>query len=330
MLKPKVCIIFTGGTISMTVDPEIGAAIPTLSGEQILSMVSNIDKIADIEVINFCEIPGPHMTVEQLLERKGLIKKTLERQDITGVIVTHGTDTLEETAYFLDLTIRHHKPVVVVGAMRSSSELGYDGSSNLAAAVCTAISPQAIDKGVLVVLNNEVNIASEVTKTNTLSLNTFQSPYGPLGIIDTNALIIYRGIAYRQHIDTNSVERRVDLIKAVLDMDDRFLRLAVDAGAKGLIIEAMGRGNLPIKVCEGVKYALDKGVVVVIVSRCNSGRVFESYGYEGGGKELSDLGAIMGCEMRGPKARIKLMLALSKTNDPNEIKQLFTEESCIL
>lgn len=330
MNKPKVCIIFTGGTISMTVDEEIGAAIPTLSGEQILSMVSNIDKIANIEVVNFCEIPGPHMSIDKLMELKNLIKQTLDRQDITGVIVTHGTDTLEETAYFLDLTIRHHKPVVVVGAMRSSSELGYDGSSNLAAAVCTAISPQAIDKGVLVVLNNEVNIASEVTKTNTLSLNTFQSPYGPLGIIDTNDLIIYRNIAYRQHIDTNKVERRVDLIKAVLDMDDRFIRMSVDAGARGIIVEAMGRGNLPLKMLEGIKYALGKKVIVVIVSRCSSGRVFESYGYEGGGKELSDLGAIMGGEMRGPKARLKLMLALGKTDDLDEIRATFKEESCIL
>ena len=330
MKKPKVCIIFTGGTISMTVDENIGAAIPTLSGEQILSMVSNIDKLADIEVVNLCEIPGPHMTISKLLELKSLIKKTLDREDITGVIVTHGTDTLEETAYFLDLTINHTKPVVVVGAMRNSSELGYDGSSNLAAAVCTAISPKAVGKGVLVVLNNEVNIAAEVTKTNTLSLNTFQSPYGPLGIIDTNDLIVYRDIAYIQHIYTDTVEHSVDLIKAVLDMDDRFIRLAVDAGAKGIVVEAMGRGNLPLKMLEGVKYALSKGVVVVIVSRCSSGRVFESYGYEGGGKELSDLGAIMGGEMRGPKARLKLMLGLGKTTNIDEIRKLFTEESYIL
>ncbi len=330
MNKPKVCIIFTGGTISMTVDEEIGAAIPTLSGEQILSMVSNIDKLADIEIINFCEIPGPHMTFEKLIELKNLIDSLLHKEEVDGVIVTHGTDTLEETAYFLDLTLNHHKPVVVVGAMRSSSELGYDGSSNLAAAVCTAISPKAAGKGVLVVLNNEVNIASEVTKTNTLSLNTFQSPYGPLGIIDTNDLILYRNLAYRQHIDTDTVERSVDLIKVVLDMDDRFIRLAVDAGAKGIIIEAMGRGNLPLKVLEGIRYALSKDVVVVIVSRCNSGRVFESYGYAGGGKELSDMGAIMGGEMRGPKARIKLMLALAKTQEMDKIRALFVEQDYTL
>ena len=327
MSKPKVCIIFTGGTISMTVDDEIGAAIPTLSGEQILSMVSNIDKMADIEVVNFSEIPGPHMTIDKLLELKRLIEDKLEDPALTGVIVTHGTDTLEETAYFLDLTLHHEKPVIVVGAMRNSSELGYDGSSNLAAAVCTAISPKARNKGVLVVLNNEVNAAAEVTKTDTLALNTFQSPYGPLGTIDTNDFIVYREIAYRQHIQTDVVERRVDLIKTVIDMDDRMIRCAVDTGAVGLVIEAMGRGNVSPKVLEGIRYAIDKGVSVVVVSRCYSGRVFVSYGYAGGGKELADLGVIMGGNMSGPKARLKLMLALGKTQDKEKIRALFEEQS---
>ncbi len=330
MNKPKVCIFFTGGTISMTVDEEIGAAIPTLSGEQILSMVSNIDKLADIEVVNFSEIPGPHMTFDKLLELKKLITAKLDEEAISGVIVTHGTDSLEETAYFLDLTIHHEKPIVVVGAMRNSSELGYDGSSNLAAAVCTAVSEKARHLGVLVVLNNEVNSAAEVTKTNTLSLNTFQSPYGPLGIIDTNDLILYRDLAFRQHIDTDRVERRVDLIKTVLDMDDRLVRSTVDLGAVGIVIEAMGRGNVPLKVLEGIRYAISKGVIVVIVSRCQSGRVLESYGYEGGGKELSDMGVIMGSDMRGQKARLKLMLALTKTQDVTLIRELFKEKNYIL
>lgn len=330
MNKPKVCIIFTGGTISMTVDEEVGAAIPTLSGEQILSMVSNIDKIADIEVNNFGEIPGPHMTIEKLLELKNLIQTKLEDESITGVIVTHGTDTLEETAYFLDLTIKHSKPVVVVGAMRNSSELGYDGSSNLAAAVCAAVSPKARNKGVLVVLNNMVNAAAEVTKTNTLALDTFQSPYGPLGTIDTNDFIVYREIAYRQHIETNQVERRVDLIKTVMDMDDRLIRCSVDSGAIGIVIEAMGRGNVSPKVMEGIRYAMSKGVIVVVVSRCYSGRVYVSYGYAGGGKELSDMGVIMGGDMRGPKARLKLMLALGKTQDREKIRALFEDHNYTL
>ncbi|WP_347351248.1 asparaginase [Acetoanaerobium noterae] len=322
-MKPKVAIIFTGGTISMTVDEKVGAAIPTLTGSQILSMVSNIDKLAEIEVIEYAEIPGPHMTIDRLMEIRSLIQDLVKRNDISGVIITHGTDSLEETAYFLDLTINTPKPVVVVGAMRNSSELGYDGPSNLAAAVCTAISPLAMNKGVLVVLNNEVNLAMEVTKTNTLSLNTFQSPYGPIGTIDTNDLIVHRDIVTKQFINTDTIENNVYLIKSYLDMDDSLINCAVNAGAKGIVIEAMGRGNLPPKALAGVKYALKNNVVVVIVSRCPSGRVMESYGYEGGGKDLTSMGVVLGGELNGQKARLKLMVALGYTDDIDEIRNIF-------
>ena len=322
-MKPKVAIIFTGGTISMTVDEKVGAAIPTLTGSQILSMVSNIDKLAEIEVIEYAEIPGPHMTIDRLMEIRSLIHDLVKRNDISGVIITHGTDSLEETAYFLDLTINTPKPVVVVGAMRNSSELGYDGPSNLAAAVCTAISPLAMNKGVLVVLNNEVNLAMEVTKTNTLSLNTFQSPYGPIGTIDTNDLIVHRDIVTKQFINTDTIENNVYLIKSYLDMDDSLINCAVNAGAKGIVIEAMGRGNLPPKTLAGVKYALKNNVVVVIVSRCPSGRVMESYGYEGGGKDLTSMGVVLGGELNGQKARLKLMVALGYTDNIDEIRNIF-------
>ena len=196
--KKKVAIVFTGGTISMTVDEKVGAAIPTLSGEQIMSMVTNIDKVANVEVLNFDEIPGPHMTAERMMELKHYVNSLLEREDICGVVITHGTDSLEETAYFLDLTIDNEKPVIVTGAMRSSSELGYDGPSNLSGAVCTAISDSARNKGVLIVLNNEVIAASEATKTDTLALNTFQSiTGGPLGVIDCNEFLLYKQITKR-------------------------------------------------------------------------------------------------------------------------------------
>ena len=155
----KVAIIFTGGTISMKIDPRIHAAIPALSSEEIVAMVTNIEKFAEIEIINFANLPSPHITPEMMMELAKLVKETLKRDDITGVVVSHGTDTLEETAFLLDLTIKSEKPIVVVGAMRNSSELGYDGSSNLAAAICTAISKNARNKGVLVVMNNEVNAA---------------------------------------------------------------------------------------------------------------------------------------------------------------------------
>lgn len=324
-IKPKVAIIFTGGTISMTVDDTIGAAIPSLNGQDIISMVTNIDKIADIEIIEYSEVPGPHVNFDMLFEIKNHILSLAQREDIAGIIVTHGTDTLEETAYFLDLTLNISKPVIIVGAMRNSSELGYDGPANLAAAVCTAISPNAKDKGVLVVLNNEVNTALEVTKTNTLSLNTFQSRYGPIGIIDTNEFIVHRNITKRDFIDTNSVERNVFLVKSFIDMDPKVIDFYLSENAKGLVIEAMGRGNLPPKFVPYIEKAIAKGIPVVIVSRCPSGRVMSSYGYEGGGKKLHDSGVIFGGELSGQKAVIKLMLALSKSSDNNYIQSLFED-----
>ncbi|RDY24171.1 asparaginase [Romboutsia maritimum] len=322
--KQKVAIVFTGGTISMTVDEKVGAAIPTLSGEQIMSMVTNIDKVADVEIFNFDEIPGPHITPERMMELKHYINNLLNRQDICGVVVTHGTDSLEETAYFLDLTIDNPKPVIVTGAMRSSSELGYDGPSNLSSAVCTAISKKAINKGVLIVLNNEVMLASESTKTNTLALNTFQSVSGgPLGIIDCNELVLFKNLAKRTIIDTDIVEPKVALFKSGIGMDETFIKFAADNGYRGIVIEAMGRGNIPPNMFNGVKYAREKNIPVVVVSRCHSGRVFDSYGYLGSGRDLRNIGCIFGDDLPGQKARIKLMLALGKTNDLDVIKDFF-------
>lgn len=320
----KVAIIFTGGTISMKIDPRIHAAIPALSSEEIVAMVTNIEKFAEIEIINFANLPSPHITPEMMMELAKLVKETLKRDDITGVVVSHGTDTLEETAFLLDLTIKSEKPIVVVGAMRNSSELGYDGSSNLAAAICTAISKNARNKGVLVVMNNEVNAASEVTKTNTLTLDTFKSPeFGPLGIVDNDEVIFYRDIISRKHIETESIETKVGLIKCCPGMESDVLDFYIDNDYKGIVIEALGRGNIPPAMVEGVKKAIDRGIPIVVVSRCPTGRVLDTYGYEGGGKHLRSLGVIFGNNLPGQKARIKLMLALSITKDFQTIRELF-------
>ncbi|MCT4604500.1 MAG: asparaginase [Marinisporobacter sp.] len=320
----KVAVIFTGGTISMKIDPRISAAIPALSSEEIMSMVTNIDRYADIEIVNFDRLPGPHMTPEKMMQLAKLVKKLIAREDITGVIVTHGTDSLEETAYLLDLTINSIKPIIVVGAMRNSSELGYDGSSNLSAAICTAISEQAKNKGVLIVMNNELNAASEVTKTHTLSLDTFKSmEFGPLGIVDNDEVIFYRDITKHAHIETENIESHVDLIKAAAGMDSRLIKYCVDSGAKGIIIEAMGRGNVPPAMVEGIQYAIDHHVIIVMVSRCPMGRVLDTYGYEGAGRNLRNLGVILGGNLPGQKARIKLMLALSITKEKKILKEIF-------
>lgn len=326
-MKKKILIIFTGGTIAMKVDPNLDAAIPALNSDEIISTVSNIEEIVDVETINFGNLPSPHIKPGHMLEISEIIKENINREDISGIVVTHGTDTLEETAYFLDLVIDNEKPIVLLGSMRNYSELGYDGSSNLSAAICTAISDKARGKGVLVVMNNEVNAAGEVTKTNTLSLDTFKSPeFGPLGIVDNEEVIFYRDIIDRKHISTSKIEDKIALIKTGSGMDSNIINFYIDSGYKGIVIEALGRGNIPPEMVSGIERAIEKSIPVVMVSRCHTGRVLDSYGYKGGGKHLRDLGVILGGNLPGQKARIKLMLILGKTNDKSEIKEIFEKD----
>ncbi|MGO1468969.1 MAG: asparaginase [Tissierella sp.] len=323
-MKKKLLIIFTGGTIAMEVDPLLHAAIPSLNSDEIISMISNVEEIVNVESINFANFPSPHIRPKHMLEISNIINKNIYRDDIDGVIVTHGTDTLEETAYFLDLIIDQEKPIILVGAMRNNSELGYDGSSNLSAAICTAISEKALGKGVLVVMNNEVNAAGEVVKTHTLALDTFKSPeFGPLGIVDNDEVIFYRDIISRKHIDTKKIEEKVALIKTASGMEANIIDFYIDSGYKGIVIEALGRGNVPPQMIPGIERAISSNIAVVMVSRCHTGRVLDSYGYKGGGKHLRDLGVIFGDNLPGHKARIKLILALGKTKNLKEIKNIF-------
>ncbi|MCT4661498.1 MAG: asparaginase [Tissierellales bacterium] len=323
-MKKKIAIVFTGGTISMKVDPSLNAAIPGMTSEEIMSKVTNIEKFADFEIIKFSNMPGPHMTLDSMFELSQKVKELTSRKDISGVIVTHGTDTLEETAYFLDLTLSTEKPIVVVGAMRNGSELGYDGPSNIAAAICTAISDDSSNRGVLVVLNNEVNAAREVTKTNTLALNTFKSPeFGPLGIVDNDEVIYYRSLQEHKVIDIDNVDTKVGLVKACVGMDSDLINYMIDTGYNGIVIEGMGRGNLPPNMISGIKKALSKDIPVVLVSRCHTGRVLDTYGYEGAGRTLTDAGVILGFNLPGQKARIKLIVALCHTKNMKEIKSIF-------
>ncbi len=208
--------------------------------------------------------------------------------------------------------------------MRNNSELGYDGSSNLSAAICTAISNRSLNKGVLIVMNNEVNAAGEVVKTNTLALDTFKSPeFGPLGIVDNDEVIFYRDIVSKKHISTNEIEDKVALIKVVAGMESDIINFYIDSEYKGIVIEALGRGNIPPQMLDGIKRAISKNIPVIMVSRCHTGRVLDTYGYEGGGKHLRGLGVIFGGNLPGHKARIQLILALGKTKNIIEIKEIF-------
>lgn len=323
----KVLIVFTGGTISMTIDEKLGAAVPVLHGSHILAMLKGLDQYGEIEIIDFGQYPGPQMHPRRILELSRLLKKELAREDILGAIVTHGTDTLEETAYFLDLNIRTPKPIVVVGAMRNASELGFDGPANLASALVTVKSPHSTNKGVLVVLNNQVNSAREVTKTHTMTLDTFKSmEFGPLGIVDNNEVLYSRDILAHGHLTVDDIEDQVYLLKSYTGMGRLEIDFLVQSGARGIVVEAMGRGNLPPAMMQGIADAIKHEVTVVIVSRCPTGRVLGTYGYEGGGKQTKDLGALFGTAMNGQKTRIKLMLALKQTAEKQALARIMEQD----
>ena len=320
----KIAVIFNGGTISMKVDERIKAAVPSLTGEEIMSMVTGIENYAEIESYTFSSMPSPHMTFETILELSNFVTELVNRSDIDGIVITHGTDTLEETAYFLDLTIDTSKPIVITGAMRSSSELGYDGPFNLATSICTAISDDSIGRGVLVCFNGELNSAAEVTKANSMALNAFRTPnFGPIGIVDNNKVIFYRNTINTSKYKVNKIDKEVALIKCAVDMDSTFIDFIIEKGYGGIVIEALGRGNVSPRMVPGIKRAIENNIPVVIVSRCFEGRVHESYGYEGGGKMLLDLGIIFGDTLPGQKARIKLLLSINSELDLEQIRKQF-------
>jgi L-asparaginase len=323
-MKKRIAVYFTGGTISMRHDAAIGAAVPALSGREILDNVPGVSEVADVEVIDFGRFPGPHMTLRLMMELSARVRAGLARDDVDGVVVTHGTDTIEETAYLLDLTTRSDKPIVFVGAMRNSSEMGWDGPSNLLSAMRVASCEDARGLGVMVVMNDTILAAGEATKTHTESFDSFQSPdLGPLGLVDRGEVIIRRAPAMRDHLAASDIAEPVWLIKMAAGFDSTLIDACVASGAKGLVIEALGRGNVPPECVGGITRAISGGLPVVMVSRCPRGRVYDSYGYEGGGKHLRNLGVIFADFLNGQKARIKLALALGVTEDPAEVRDFF-------
>jgi L-asparaginase len=323
-MKKRIAIYFTGGTISMRLDPKIGAAIPALSGREIVESVPELALVADFEIIDFGRYPGPHWTLPLMMELSLNVQQTLEREDIEGLVITHGTDSLEETAFFLDLTIASEKPVVFVGAMRNSSESGWDGPPNLLSAVRVALADSSRGKGVMIAMNDTVLAASEVTKTHTESFDAFQSPdFGPLGVVDKGEVIIRSAPLGRAHLNTRELVEPVFLLKVAAGTDSTLLNACIEAGARGIVIEAMGRGNVPPAYLAGIRRALEEKIPVVLASRCPRGRVFDSYGYEGGGKQLRNLGVIFADFLNGQKARVKLALALAVMSDLSELQSFF-------
>jgi L-asparaginase len=324
-VTPTVAILFTGGTISMRIDAQSGSAVPAMRGDDILAHVPQLSEVADIELEDVAQLPGPHVTPEHMWRLARRVAAWLERPDVDGVVVTHGTDTLEETAYFLDIALRTDKPVVLVGAIRTMSEPSWDGPANLVHAVKVAGAPDSHARGVMVAMNEQILSAREVEKVHTEAAASFQSrEFGPVGVVDAGVVRYLRsspreGAWHDTEADgllrVRRVEPDVDLIKVAAGADGRFVRCSIASGAKGLVLEALGRGNVPPEVMPGVHAWTEAGRPVVIASRSLRGRVLDTYAYPGGGHELREIGAIFADHLAGQQARIELMLAIGVWGD---------------
>ena len=308
----------------MMIDKKTGGAVPRYSGEELVEMVPRAKEMADISCYDFGKYPGPHVTPEIMLELSRQIKLKLAENNYDGVIVTHGTDTLEETAYLLDLTIKTDIPIVVTGSMKNSSEPGWDGPGNLLDSISVCLNSNSQNIGVLVCLNGEVNAASEVTKIFSDEVDTFKSlDFGSLGFVQSRKVIYNRLPRHLEHVETDKIITNVDLITVYSGMGEKFFKFSADSNIEGLVIEALGIGNVPPAAFEGIKYVTEKKIPVVLVSRCPAGETDDIYSYPGAGKHLHDLGVIFTDYLNGQKARIKLMLALGTTSDIAELNKMF-------
>lgn len=306
-----IVLVFTGGTISMRYDAAAGGAVPALAGRDILELVPQLREIADLEVDEFGSHPGPHMTTARMWELRNRIAAHAERPEVDGIVVTHGTDSLEESAYLVARSLATEKPIVFTGAMRTSSALGWDGPANLGAAMRVAACEEARGFGVLVVMSDRVYAGLDVTKAHTHMLDAFESPgLGPLGVVDDGRVVFRRAMpAPFDVVDARELAGPVDIVYAYAGADSRLLDAARREGA-GVVIAAMGRGNVPPAMVPGLQRWIDEGKPVVVASRAVRGRVGHTYGYPGGGRRLADLGAIFAGSRRPQQARIDLMLAL--------------------
>jgi L-asparaginase len=308
--KPVVVFIATGGTIAMKIDPVKKAPVPAISGEDLLATVPEVSAYANVEVKNVSNVPSDYMDPVRWTALTREVNAALSRPEVAGVIISHGTDTLEETAYWLDLTVDSDKPVVLIGAQRNASESDFDGPRNLLNAVRIAVDQQSKGKGAMLAMNSQINAARDVTKTHTSSVETFKSgDFGFLGEVDFDRVLYWRAPLRRQYVPIKTETMPyIEIVPMYGGADGYLVKAALDHGAKGVVVQGLGWGNVNQPMFAAVKDAIAKGVPVVITSRVPNGRVLPNYGWEGGGQTLVDAGAVMGDDLSPQKARILLML----------------------
>ena len=326
---PVIAVVTTGGTIAEKIDPKTGAAVPALTGEDLMKSVPGIGGIARLKVIELTNIDSSQMTPAIMLDLAHKVNDLAKDPGITGVIVTHGTDTMEETSFFLDLVLGTDKPVIFVGAQHNASDPAPDGPGNLAHAVIQAVSPDARGLGVTVSMNQYICAARDVRKTHTDNLMTFKSmENGFIGYVDFGRFRLFRRRVGRVHVPLPKKGARlpeVMLFTMYAGADGKYIRKAVDDGVDGIVVAGFGLGNVNASVYEAIRYARSLNIPVVISSRCYNGRTYPVYGGRGGGKTLAGDDVIFSGGHIPSKARVLLLLGLTNTRDMKRLNALFQE-----
>ncbi len=307
----KIALLSTGGTIAM--QNKNGVAVPAVGADGLIGLISSFRKDILLEGIEFKNIPSAHMTLENLTELKNQVIK-LSNSDYAGIVITHGTDTLEETAYFLDLTVKLKIPVILTGAQRNLSAISSDVQLNIVDSVLTAADDYASEKGVLIVFSSEILTAREATKIHRTRVDTFKSiEYGPIGTVDNNHVLWHRTPLIHDNYNFNYFKRnKVDIIPSYLGADSSMLRNSIKEGADGIILQGLGAGHIPENMIPGIKEAIEASIPVVLTSRVSIGRFMtNTYGFIGSETHLRKLGVIFGEDLSSQKARIKLLVLLS-------------------
>jgi len=328
--KPKIMILATGGTIAgaqaSASDP--GYKSGTFSVDDLIKAVPKLKDLADISGEQIANIGSQTMNHEVWLKLASRVNAVL-KGDQDGVVITHGTDTLEETAFFLSLVVKSEKPVILVGSMRPATAIGADGPANLYNAVALAANPQAKGRGPMIVLNDEIHYAREAQKTNSTNLDTFKSPNrGRAGVMNTGiAHFFYPNDTRHTARSEFSVEGvaakdlpKVEIVYSYANAGRDLVDALVEKGTKGIVLAGVGDGNTTDDLLAGLQDAVKKGVAVVRATRVGSGLVVRNV-------EVDDdkMGFIASMELNPQKARILLMLGLMKTNDPKRLQQYFME-----
>lgn len=326
MKKPLVCIVGTGGTIASKFDPKLGGHASAASAQDLVAAVPELTGIADIRVVEHSNINSALMDTPTAFGLRDTLRKVLENDAVTGVVVTHGTATLEETAYLMDLTLGSEKPVVITGAQRNFDEKDPDGPRNLLYATRVAVHPDAPGRGVLVCLGGEIHSAIDATKINPETLTCFGArDGGAVGKVSGHNVTFLALPQRRIHLEVDQVKANVHVIKMVQGSSDLLFRACVRERVDGIVIEGTAGGNVNVPFYEGACAALDAGIPVIAGLRLPSGAPHPGKGYKGSWQSLINKGAISSGYLSGIKARILLMVALGHTSDPKRLHEIFAQ-----